>query len=222
MTTAAMRYKLLARQAGRGSDQSKGRGCVAEATSSPGERAVQVGADLFAQKSYGAATTRELARALGVTNGTFYHYYPNKEDLLLDICLEALAGIIAAAEQAIASTEAGEQRLRALIEGHVSATLRDQNLHRTMLVEMRSLGRAATQRIVPQRDRYADLVDEIVADAQREGFLRADVDFRALGLILLNLLNWTVFWLGDEVARSEPEIVRLVSTVFFEGNRRKP
>jgi AcrR family transcriptional regulator len=193
---------------------------VAEATSSPGERAVRVGADLFAEQSYGATTTRELARALGVTNGTFYHHYPNKEDLLLDICVEALDAVLVAAEQAAETTPDGQRRLQALIEAHVAATVRDVNLHRTMLLELRSLGRASAQQVIDRRDRYAELIGGVVAGAQGEGFLRDDLDPAALTLILLNLLDWTVFWLGGENGRSEAEIVTLVSTVFLEGNRR--
>jgi TetR/AcrR family transcriptional regulator, cholesterol catabolism regulator len=191
---------------------------VAEGTLSPGKRAVRVGADLFAQRSYAATTTRELAKALGVTNGTFYHYYPNKEDLLLAICLEAMEGVVAAVEAVIAETDEGERQVRSLIEGHVAATLRDQSLHQTTLIELRSLSRANAQRVVERREHHADLVNGVLAGAQRTGFLREDVEGRVLGVLLLNLLNWTVFWLGDG-PRSEREIGEMISTAFLEGSR---
>jgi AcrR family transcriptional regulator len=38
-------------------------------------------AGLFAEKGYADLTTRELARGLGVSTGTLYHYFPNKESL---------------------------------------------------------------------------------------------------------------------------------------------
>jgi AcrR family transcriptional regulator len=52
--------------------------------------AIAIGARLFARKGYAATTTRELSKAMGITNGTFYHYYESKEDLLLKICEESL------------------------------------------------------------------------------------------------------------------------------------
>jgi AcrR family transcriptional regulator len=38
-------------------------------------------AGLFAEKGYADLTTRELARGLGVSTGTLYHYFPSKESL---------------------------------------------------------------------------------------------------------------------------------------------
>jgi AcrR family transcriptional regulator len=47
-------------------------------------------AELFAEKGYADLTTRELARELGVSTGTLYHYFPNKaalfEQLVEEIC----------------------------------------------------------------------------------------------------------------------------------------
>ena len=45
--------------------------------------------DLFASRGYAALSMREISRALGVTTGTLYHYFPNKRSML-----EALFGVI--------------------------------------------------------------------------------------------------------------------------------
>ena len=45
--------------------------------------------DLFADRGYAALSMREISRALGVTTGTLYHYFPNKRSML-----EALFGFI--------------------------------------------------------------------------------------------------------------------------------
>ncbi|MEG3438924.1 TetR/AcrR family transcriptional regulator [Pannus brasiliensis CCIBt3594] len=49
-------------------------------------------AELFAEKGYADLTTRELARGLGVSTGTLYHYFPSKEalfeQLVEEMCLQ--------------------------------------------------------------------------------------------------------------------------------------
>jgi AcrR family transcriptional regulator len=40
-------------------------------------------AQVFAEKGYHQATTKEIARAAGVSEGTIYNYFKNKRDLLL-------------------------------------------------------------------------------------------------------------------------------------------
>lgn len=44
--------------------------------------------DLFAEKGYASITMREIAQGLGVSTGTLYHYFPNKEALFLQLMEE--------------------------------------------------------------------------------------------------------------------------------------
>ena len=44
--------------------------------------------ELFAQKGYGSITMRQIAEGLGVSTGTLYHYFPNKEALFLQLVEE--------------------------------------------------------------------------------------------------------------------------------------
>ncbi|MEB3218725.1 MAG: TetR/AcrR family transcriptional regulator [Nostocales cyanobacterium 94392] len=71
--------------------------------------------DLFASKGYGSVTMREIAKELGVSTGTLYHYFPNKETLYLQLVEEQT-------EQDISNffTEAGnpetlEERIKVLM-----------------------------------------------------------------------------------------------------------
>ncbi|MBW4432584.1 MAG: TetR/AcrR family transcriptional regulator [Pelatocladus maniniholoensis HA4357-MV3] len=44
--------------------------------------------DLFAEKGYASITMREIAKGLGVSTGTLYHYFPSKEALFLQLIEE--------------------------------------------------------------------------------------------------------------------------------------
>lgn len=48
------------------------------------------GFELFAEQGYAAVTMRQLARALGISTGTLYHYFPSKQDLFEQM-VEAMA-----------------------------------------------------------------------------------------------------------------------------------
>jgi TetR/AcrR family transcriptional regulator, cholesterol catabolism regulator len=193
---------------------------MARPAASQESKAVRVGAGLFARKSYAATTTRELARAIGVTNGSFYHYFPTKEDLLLAICEESLGRILGAGEAAVAGIEDDTERLRALIAGHVASMLRDQDLHRTMLIELRSLNAANLRRVLRLRADYAGFVRTAIAAAQADGALRSDIPPEMLTLMLLNLLNWTIFWFNHRGELSVDEIAELITVMFIEGAGR--
>jgi len=181
------------------------------------ERASVVGARLFAAKGYAATTTRELSSALGVTNGTFYHYFATKEELLLRICNESLSRITEAVSAAVAAAPTARERVEALIRSHVETMLADQSLHKTMLTELRSLTGDHLAAVTARRDAYDRLVREVVEDAQAGGAVRSDLDPRTLSLLLLNLLNWTIFWFDPAGALSPAELAETIATLFLDG-----
>ncbi len=43
---------------------------------------------LFAQRGYGSLTMRQVAKEIGVSTGTLYHYFPSKEELFVQLIEE--------------------------------------------------------------------------------------------------------------------------------------
>lgn len=186
-------------------------------------RASVVGARLFAEKGYSATTTRELSRALGVTNGTFYHHFETKEDLLVLICDESLGRILDAGLAAVSLVDADDDadpsfaRLEALIRSHTVTMLGDQPLHMTGLTELRALSQANRLRVTARRDAYATFVRSEIEGCQEAGVLRGDLDAGILTMLLLNMLNWTVFWFDAEGSLTAEDLADAIVVLFLQG-----
>lgn len=181
------------------------------------ERAMQIGARLFALKGYETTTTRELSRALGITNGTFYHYFASKEDLLVQICHHSLSRIAQDVSRSIQEVQDPVERIHALISAHVVSMLAQQDLHKTMLTEFRSLSGANAEDIRLRRDEYEALVTRTIVSAQVAGRLRTDASPQVLTLLLLDLLNWAIFWFNPTGSLSPLELGHEMSRLFLEG-----
>lgn len=182
------------------------------------DRLLQTAATLFRKKGYGASSTRELSDLLGIQKASLYHHIRSKEDLLLAISLESLKRIIATVAAASSVVEPG-RRMEVMITAHLEAALRDCDMHLTMLVELRSLSPEHRAEVLRLRDRYEELVRNIIAEEQRDGHIRADIDPKYLTLALLNLLNWTIFWFNPEGEHSAAELARILMTIFLDGAR---
>ena len=188
-------------------------------TSSVADRALPIAAELFARHGYGETTTRQISAALGVTNGTFYHHFPSKEVLLRRICEHALADLHARVAAAIDGVEDHEARLRALVASHLRAIVDAQAAHMTMLTEFRALQGEHRRTVLATRDAYEAMVREVVADAQRDGFLGDGIAGTTLTRLLLNLLNWTIFWYRPDGDLSPEQLADQMVHVFLRGAR---
>jgi AcrR family transcriptional regulator len=176
-----------------------------------------VAASLFAKKGYAATSTRQLTEALGTTTGGFYYHFDTKEDVLFEICEQALSRISEAVAPAIRSEEDPADRLASLIAAHANAMLSDQNLHKTMLTELRGLTGENYAAIRAARAAYARQIEELIGAAQRSGGLRSDIDEHSLTLVLLNMLNWTIFWYRRDGPLTPARFGWVVTRMFMEG-----
>ncbi|MTI53636.1 TetR/AcrR family transcriptional regulator [Geosporobacter ferrireducens] len=60
------------------------------------ERIVSISFNLFMQKSYKEVTIKEIVQKAGVSQGAFFHYFKNKEELFQEIVEDFLSSIIGA------------------------------------------------------------------------------------------------------------------------------
>jgi TetR/AcrR family transcriptional regulator, cholesterol catabolism regulator len=158
------------------------------------ERVFLEAARLFREQGYAAATTRELARRLGINKASLYYHVAKKEDLLYQICMVAMARIHEAVAAAIESETEPAERVRALIRAHLQSTLTDLDMHATMMLEMKYLTGRQREEVMEARDRFEGLVGSTVAAARRAGAIRHDMPASYLRILLLNLLNWPLTW----------------------------
>ena len=203
----------------KGATTTTARGSSPSAAPERAEHATGIGARLFAEKGYSATTTREISRALGVTNGTFYHHFETKEELLVRICDESLDHMIAAAEAAVAAHRLAGPRaqLEALIRAHLVTMLADHALHMTGLIELRALSAEPRAEVERKRDEYKTILATQIGACQAEGIVRTDISADLLTLLLLNTLNWTVFWFDPQGTMSPAELGDAIASLFLEG-----
>lgn len=183
------------------------------------QRALRVGARLFARSSYDATTTREISKAIGITNGTFHHHFPTKEDLLVAICERSYMTISRAGSGALDGVEGDEERLRTLIRTYVSVVLEDPPLHKTAVTDVRSLNPENRAKVDASFAVLTEQFGAIVRRGQESGALRADLADEDLVSLLVNLVTWSLLW-TDRKEELDPAAVEFAaSSIFLDGAR---
>jgi AcrR family transcriptional regulator len=176
-------------------------------------------ARLFGTVGYGNATTRELARRLGVRSASLYYHIGKKEDLLYAICVDALERIRAVVAAAVDAEPDPIERVKVLIRTHLVTALADVDEHRTMLIELKSLTARRRAKVVELRDAYEELVRRTISGTQGAGAMRTDMRAKHLTLAVLNLLNWSIFWFQPGGGLTPERLADLLADLFVDGAR---
>lgn len=104
------------------------------------DKVIEAAIKVVSEKSVEEATVREIAERAGVTTGTIYHYYKNKEELLYDVINHSVHFIYKITEVKEVKTKTQEE-LEAQIKSEVAQRLskiEEQKLHIMLMSDILS------------------------------------------------------------------------------------
>jgi AcrR family transcriptional regulator len=152
-------------------------------------RLVAAAVQVMREQGVARATTREIARAAGVSEGSIFNHFPTKADLLRAVFTEGIDNPLPAAMQKL-WTEVGSGSLRDSLQALVVAAVRFYRevlpLSGPQLVDQREIARTREE----AGERFGPVVGHVnltryLAVEQRLGRIGPDVDTALLALALL-------------------------------------
>lgn len=188
----------------------------------PSDRVLDAAAALFWRKGYAAASTRELAAALGMEKASLYYHFRKKEDVLYAICVTCLEHGIRTVTEAVQKAATPTDKVQTLIRAHLRAILDSPDRYATTLTELRSLGPRRRKKVMELRDQHESFVRSVLQNAQNEGIVRKDISVKYLSLSLLDLLNYSMFWFQHGKNLSTENLADLFITIFLNGVAANP
>ncbi len=166
----------------------------------------EAAARLFLDKGYDAASMADLAAATGLGKSSLYHHLSSKDQLLAHICGRPLAEL----RRELAATAALPQppgaRLALALEQVVRIAL-DDVAASTLVLTIRPTNDASRRILAERRQVERDLAD-LVAEAQRAGAARDDVEPMLLTRLVMGTINGLVAWYRPEESELVPGTVR--------------
>lgn len=152
--------------------------------------AVAVG--LFNEQGYDATSVADLASRLGLTKSALYHHFESKSAILELALDDALDGLEQVVDDAEARHPLASDRLRAIVRGAVRV-LTEKLPAVTLLLRVRGNGEVEAAALRRRRT-FDQRVTTIVAEAQREGLIRDDVDAAVATRLIFGMINSVVEW----------------------------
>ena len=174
---------------------------------------------LFAEKGYHRTTTKDIAEAADVSEGTIYNYFISKDDLLFGIMTELTEG-----------GKLGEQLQSSYLEGPREFLLTILQQRYEFLQKNGDMLQAVLSEILVNPELRRRYYEELIIPSQEllEHHLRERIERGQIRLIdpsiaariLLAMLSglFILQVVGDSVIRSEWEtIAQLLTDILFEG-----
>jgi TetR/AcrR family fatty acid metabolism transcriptional regulator len=178
--------------------------------------------DVFAERGYFNAQVADVARAAGVAAGTVYLYFRSKDDLLISIFERTMREALAEGRAAVADVRDPGQRLRRLARLHLARLGRDRNLAVVFQVELRQSTKFMERLSSTLLRDYLGLIRAAIADGQRDGTFRAELNPTATAKILFGALDeMATNWMLSKRRYSLEAEAEAVLDLFVNGARAR-
>jgi AcrR family transcriptional regulator len=149
---------------------------------------------LFVRQGFHKTTTRQIARAAGVSIGSLYEYFACKEDILYLVCHAIHSEVERGVSEALASAEGGRQALAGVIREYFLVCHRMSDFILLIYQETRSLPSQWQKRVLENELRITGLFVQVLAEIGGSGGLpKLDERFVELAAHNISVLGhmWT-------------------------------
>ena len=169
---------------------------------------VRAAAHLFYERGYEATSVQDVAVAAGLLKGSLYYYIRTKEDLLYAVVEQAHGSMMSLVNEVKQLPEEPVlPRLEHFLRRHMELLLRDRDMYGVVLQDYSSLSSRRRKEATATRNEYAQFLQELIEQGQREGIVSADLNPRLTCLGVLGMMNWTYKWYRPSDPLGKTEIV---------------
>ncbi|WP_146815419.1 TetR/AcrR family transcriptional regulator [Halobacillus faecis] len=174
--------------------------------------------ELFGKKGFQATSIQDIVDANGVTKGTFYYYFKNKEDVLVHIHQSFIDHLLEGQENIMTSEGlSNQEKLYRIVELLIGNIRTNGHSALVFFQEMRHLSEEKTAIIMPKRQQFQLNIQKVLekgmADGEFKKTLRADM----LSYAVLGMANWSYFWYEPEGEVDEKSLTDLYMQLIFNG-----
>ena len=137
---------------------------------------------VFARQGYHSTRVADIADEAGVAYGLVYHYFRSKEAVMTELFTERWSLLLAASDALYEQDIPAREKLAGIARFIIDSYRHDPELMKVIIVEVTRAANSFGATHLPEIRRAYDVVSRIVADGQREGIYREEIDPGFVGM----------------------------------------
>ena len=181
------------------------------------EHILRTSARIFAAKGYHSTSMRDISRATGVSLAGLYHYCKSKDELLFLIQDHCFGCVQERLEQRIRKINDPFEKLRTLIDNHLSFFAANMAEMKVLSHEAESLVGELNERVSTKKEKYARLARKILREIREQQRTKAQIDLTVATYALFGMMNWIYNWYDPRGKLSVKQLVDNITRLFLSG-----
>jgi AcrR family transcriptional regulator len=182
---------------------------------------LRTSARIFALKGYHSTSMRDIAGATKVSLSGLYHYCRSKEELLYLIQDNCFGHVLERLEGRLSETKDPLEKLRFVIENHLSFFADNMAEMKVLSHEADSLEGEMQEQVNGKKQQYTSLVRKILSEVQssraRKDGGAQKIDLTVGTYALFGMMNWIYNWYDPSGKLSIGDLVDNITRLFLNG-----
>lgn len=151
-------------------------------------------AEVFSKRGYRAASMNEIAAAVGLSKPTLYHYFHNKEQILVRLYEDVMEQSVTQARAVVAEVTDPAEAVRALVVQRVVATCANSAMYKVFFEEEEELPRELITSLMEHRHQYENVLKGSARHLVEATSSTGKVDVTVFVNTCLGAANWVYKW----------------------------
>jgi AcrR family transcriptional regulator len=182
------------------------------------EKLIEVALDLFATKGFKGTSIRNIANAMDMSISNIYHYFGNKEGLVLAILERSAKDLVDTLREVSESEMETDPLIRIcrLIDSHIRISFQHKNESKIFFLDKEDLaaeGHEINRRIQVEVLR---IYEKEIRALENAGYVKCR-STKVMAFNVLALINWVMRWYREDGALSQEEIIEEITLFAMHG-----
>jgi TetR/AcrR family transcriptional regulator, cholesterol catabolism regulator len=182
---------------------------------------IEAAALLFERQGYYTTGVEDIARAVGLSKPTLYHYAKSKGEIVAWIHDEIMDLLLARLEDRVASGMDPVEILRLNVVDIIDVMDTKPGRLKVFFEHHREIPEPLRRAAKVKRDRYQALIELTIADGIERGLFR-QTDVRLTTLALFGITNWSYQWYKPSGQKRSNQVAEQLFNVFLGGVAATP
>ncbi|WP_462409728.1 TetR/AcrR family transcriptional regulator [Neobacillus sp. Marseille-QA0830] len=182
------------------------------------DKIMETGILLFDQNGFKSTSIQDIVQELGVTKGTFYYYFNSKEELLKEIHLQYIEGLIQQQDEILKEPSYDfAQKLYEIIFMLICNIKTKRPSARIFTREMRHLSEANIKELKEKRNEFRKHIQKLIEQGIEHGEIKTGMRADILTMGILGITNWSYYWYNPYGEVPEEKVVDIFLELILKG-----